>query len=144
MANENEVKFAGTVIEVDDIVVAKVTSFNKNVAVSEDNITGSEDVIPGTDVLHEQFCSIAVSETAAVEGIVIELTSTGRDIGQSELKDAAESGKTVVMKQTKNNGYGQSIRGFFTSYEETGDVSKVYRFKANFRVNEKTEILPGS
>jgi len=141
---ENEVKFAGTVVEVDNEVVAKITKFNRAVSISEENITGSEDYIPGTDVLHEKFTAIAVSETASVEGITIENETNGLDDGQSELKDAAESGKIVTMKSTKNNGYGWLLSGFFTAYDEDGDTTKVFRFKASFRVNSKTEITPGS
>ena len=138
-----EVKFAGTVIEVDDVVVAKVTSFSREVSISEDDVTGAEDVVAGTDVLHQQFVSIAVSETAEIEGVAIE-GPTGPDIGQSDLRTAAESGDEVVLKQTKNTGYGVSLTGFFTSYSEEGTTSGVYRFTGSFRVNSKVDIVPGS
>lgn len=141
---DGEVKFAGTRISVDNEVVAKVTNFNRSVSISEENITGSEDYIPGTDVLHERFTAIAVSETAAVEGITIEKSPGGLDDGQSELKDAAETGKIVTIRNVKSNGYGWVLTGFFTAYSEEGDTTKVYRFKSTFRVNAKTEIIPGS
>lgn len=139
----SEVKFGGTIIEVDDEVVAKITSFSRNVSVSEEDVTGAEDVIDGSDVLQQQFVSIAVGETASLEGISIE-DETGLDSGQSELKDAAESGASVTVKHTKNNGYGQILTGFFTSYEESGSTSGVYRFSGSFRVNSKVEVVPGS
>lgn len=140
----NEVKFAGTVIEIENEVVAKITSFTRAVSVSEEDVTGSEDVVPGSDVLASQFVSIAVSETADVEGITIESADAGLDDGQSELRDAAQSGKTVTMKHTKYNGHGYSMTGFFTSYEESGDTSGVYKFKGSFRINTKVAITPGS
>ncbi len=138
-----EVKFAGTIIEVEDEVVAKVTSFTRSLSISEEDVTGAEDVIAGTDVLQQQFVSIAVGETASVEGVAIE-DAGGPDAGQSELKDAAEVGATVVLKQTRNTGYGKALTGFFTSYEETGSTSGVYRFSGTFRVNEKVDVVPGS
>ena len=141
---DNEVKFAGTQVTVDNEVVAKVTSFNRNVSVKEENITGSEDIVPGTDVLHEMFTAISISETANVEGIAIETRANGLDDGQSELKDAVESGKVITMRTVKNTGYGWSLSGFFTSYDESGDTSGVYKYKGAFRVNAKTEITPGS
>jgi hypothetical protein len=141
---DGEVKFAGTMCSIDSEVVAKVTNFNRTVSVSEENVTGSEDYIPGTDVLHERFTAIAVNETASVEGITIEESPAGLDDGQSELKDAAESGKIVTMRNVKNNGYGWNLTGFFNNYTEEADTTKVYRFKATFRVNGKTEITPGS
>ncbi len=143
MAN-NEVKFAGTIIEVNDEVVAKVTSFSRALTISEENVTGSEDVIPGSDVLHEQFVAISVGETASVEGIAIESAGEGPDDGQSELRDAAEAGEIVTMTWTKLTGYGQKLTGFFTAYNEVGSVSAVYRFTGTFRVNSKEDVVPGS
>ena len=137
----NEVKFAGTVIEIDEVVVAKITSFAKAVAISEADVTGSEDVIAGTDVLQQQFVSIGVGETANLEGIVIESATTGPDVGQSDLRDAAESGQNVVLKNTRNTGYGTALTGFFTSYSENGSTSGVYRFSGAFRVNSKVAIV---
>lgn len=138
------VKFAGTIVEVQDQVVAKVTSFNRSVTVSEEDVTGSEDVVAGTDVLQGQFEAIKVDETAAVEGIAIETAEAGEDEGQSELKEAAEAGDTVVMRQTRNTGYGYALTGFFTAYNETGATSGTYKFNGTFRVNSKTRITPGS
>jgi hypothetical protein len=141
---ENEVKFANTIVTVDSEVVSKVTSFNKKTSVSEENITGSEDVVPGTDVLHEVFTSIAVNETADVEGISIESEENGPDDGQSELQDAVDEGKIVTLTSTKSTGYGWTLSGFFTSYEEGADTSGVYKWKATFRINSKIQITPGS
>lgn len=141
---ENEVKFAGTVIAVDNEIVSKITAFNRKISVSEEKITGSEDIVVGTDVLHEKFTAIAVDETADIEGITIESAASGPDDGQSELKDAVEQGKIITLKSTRNTGYGYNLSGFFTSYEESADTSGVYTFKGTFRVNSKTEITPGS
>jgi hypothetical protein len=140
----NEVKFACTVIKVDNEVVAKVTSFKRSLSISEEDVTGSEDCIAGTDVLHIQMVSIAVDETAEIEGIAIESALTGLDIGQSELRDAAETGKIVSVRYTRNTGYGFTLNGFFTKYDEEGSTSEVYKFKGSFRINSKTEIVPGS
>ena len=140
----DEVKFAETILEVQDEVVAKITSFNRNVTISEEDVTGAEDVIAGSDILHSQFVSIAKGETAAVAGIAIESAVAGLDAGQSELKDAAETGEIVSIKHTKANGYGNNMTGFFTSYEETGSVGSVYKFSGSFRVNTNVPIVPGS
>jgi len=139
-----EVKFAGTTVLVEGLVLAKVTAFNNDTSISEEDVTGAENVIPGTDVLHGEFTPIAVNETAAIEGITIETPLAGRDVGQSELKDAAEKGKIITIRRVRNTGYGEILNGFFTAYNETGDVSGVYKFKSTFRVNSKTEIVPGS
>ena len=140
----DEIKFASTTVHVDNELVAKITAFNRNVSVKEEDVTGSADIVSGTDVLQEQYVSISVGETATVEGIAIESADTGRDDGQSDLKTAAEEGQSVVLKHTRPTGYGSSLTGFFTSYEETGDKSGVYKFKATFRINSKTAITPAS
>lgn len=138
-----EVKFAGTVIEIQDEVVAKVTSFNRSLSISEDDVTGAEDVIVGTDVLQQQFVPIAVGETAAIEGVAIE-DGSGLDAGQSELKNAAEQGDIVSLRHVRNTGFGVLLTGFFTAYDETASTSGVYRFSGTFRVNSKVAITPGS
>lgn len=139
-----EVKFAGTYIMVNGEIVAKVTSFERNVSVDEEEITGSEDRKAGTDILGKQFTPIAAGETAAMEGITIETAANGLDDGQSELKDAAENGDIVVVRHVKPNGYGHSLTGFFTEYSEKASTTETYKYKSTFRVNEKVEITPGS
>lgn len=139
-----EVKFAGTSIMVDSEVVAKVTSWKKDVSVDEEDITGSEDYIAGTDVLHKEHTPISVGETAEVEGISIETRASGLDDGQSELKDAATTGKIVTVRHEKNNGYGDLCTGFFTSYSENASTTETYKFKGTFRVNSVVAITPGS
>lgn len=141
---EDEIKFGNTVVQVDNEIVSKVTSFNTKTDVSEEEITGSEDVVAGTNVLFSKFTAIKVGKTADMEGIAIESSSAGRDDGQSELQDAVDTGKLVTVRCTRNTGYGWLLSGFFTSYEEGADTSGVYKWKASFRVNQKTEITPGS
>ena len=140
----SEVKFAGTVIEVDNEVVAKVTSFERSVSISEEDVTGSEDVVStGSDVLRQKFVAIAVGETATLEGIAVE-DAAGPDAGQSALAEAAENGDEVVLSQIRNTGHGHLLTGFFTAYSETGSTAGVYRFNGTFRVNSKAVVVPGS
>lgn len=138
-----EIKFAGTVVEVDSQVVAKVSSFERAISINEEEVTGSGDVVAGSYVLQQQFVAISVGETVTLEGIALEGT-TGADQGQSDLRDAAESGDTVTIKHTRNTGYGVEYTGFFTAYAETGSISGVYRFNGTFRVNSKSDVVPGS
>lgn len=140
----NEIKFAKTIVKVDGYVVAKVTSWTDTAETSEENITGSEDYIAGTDVLREQYTSISVGQTAEMEGIAIEDPTTGRDDGQSALKEAAKSGQIVELVKTNFNGFGYTYSGFFTSYEESASSSEVYKWTGSFRINGETEITPGS
>ncbi len=138
-----EVKFAGSIIEIASEVVAKITSVTRNISVTEEDTTGAENTFAGSDVLEQQFVSIAAGQTLNLEGITME-DAGGLDDGQSELRDAAEQGENVTVRHTRNTGHGKELTGFFTAYSETGSTTAVYRFTGTFRVNTVTEITPGS
>lgn len=140
----NEIKFAKTVVKVNGYVVAKVTSWTDSAETSEEDITGAEDYIAGTDILREQYTPISVGQTAEMEGIAIEDPNSGRDDGQSALKTAAKSGEIVELIKTNFNGFGYTYSGFFTSYEESASSSEVYKWKGSFRINGEVEVTPGS
>lgn len=126
-----EIKFGGTVVKVGTPAetVAKITSFEHSIEVSEDEITGSED-INDEDVLEQTFAAIAVSRTASLEGIAL-----STDAGQSALAAAAEAGEEVVLVHERPDGTDRSLTGYFTSYNETGSMTEVYKFSGDFRVN---------
>ena len=133
-----EQKFAGTIVTVDTATVGKVTAFNRAITVGEAEVTGSEDLVAGGDIVQQQFVSTQVGETATVEGVSLQ-----GDEGQSELYEAASSGATVALKQTKADGSGVTLSGFFTAYAENGGLSAgIYTWSGTFRVNEKTPIVP--
>jgi hypothetical protein len=128
---------AGTLIYVDGLPVAKVNSFTRTREVSEEDVTGFEDV-QGTapeqiNVL--QFIAVAVGETASLAGISIE-----DDAGQDALNSAADSGQVIVIRQETQAGSGYELTGFLTNFEETGDIPGTYTWTANFRVNSKSKI----
>jgi hypothetical protein len=130
-----EVPFGNTLIKINNEIIGKVTAFNKQSSTSEEDITGSEDVIENNDdILDQEFSSIAIGMTANIEGIVIEDFHSGRDDGQSILAEYAYKGEQVTLIHTRNSGYSITLTGFFTSYEESGDSSGVYKFKGAFRV----------
>jgi hypothetical protein len=128
---------AGTLIYVDGLPVAKVNSFTRTREVSEEDVTGFEDVQGDApeqiNVL--QFISVAVGETASLAGISIE-----DDAGQDALNSAADSGKIIVIRQETQAGSGYELTGFLTNFEETGDIPGTYTWTANFRVNSKSKI----
>lgn len=132
----DEIKFAGTVITVDGEVVAKVTSFTRTFNVAEEDVTGAEDVMPGSTILHTKFVPVSVGETVNLAGIAIE-----GDAGQSSLREAAENGTEVVLKQVRHTGYGVTMTGYFTGYEETGTAASVYKFSGTFRVNTREDVI---
>jgi hypothetical protein len=133
-------KFAGLVAKIDDVVIAKITSVSSpNLSISTADITGSEDVASGGDILTQQLASIMVGETASLEGIVI----IG-DSGQSDLYDAAKTGATVELSWVGASGNGASLEGIFTSYSETRGTGDVAKFTSAFHVNENTAIVAGS
>lgn len=133
-------KFAGLVVKVDDVVIAKITGLTSpNLNISTADITGSEDVASGGDILQQQLASIMVGETANIEGVVI----IG-DSGQSDLYSAAKTGATVELEWTGASGNGATLEGIVTSYSETRGSGDVAKFSGAFHVNENTAIAAGS
>lgn len=140
-----EIKFAGTIVSIGDDAltakpVGKVTAFNRAVTIGEADVTGSEDLVEGGDVVRDTFVSIRVGETATAEGIAL-----ASDEGQSELKAAVDTGATVTLRHTYPDGSGQELTGFFTAYNENGGLSGgVYTWSGTFRINSKTPITAGA
>jgi len=136
----SEEKFAGFVVKIDDEVVAKVTSLTMNdLTITEAEVTGSEDVVEGGDILGQKFAPIAVGETASVEGIVWKGNS-----GQSELKQAARQGSEVELSAVNSEGNGVELMGFFTAYQEPRSTGDVAKFTTSFRVNSNNPVESGS
>ncbi|WP_054705374.1 hypothetical protein [Bacillus sp. JCM 19041] len=134
-----EKKFAGTRVEVNEKVVAKLTSFTHSLEVEEADVTGLGDTVDGGGVFRQKFIAASVGETVSMEGIALL-----EDDGQSELKRVSELGQNAVIKHTDAKGSGYALTGFFTAYEEEGSVSEgVYTFSGEFRVNTKETIREG-
>lgn len=133
----NERKFAGTSIEIDGVVVAKITSFNVSSNTSEIETTGSEDVMPGSDILNAQFQAVKQDSTLALEGIAM----IG-DTGQDDLRTAAEAASIVELERIYQDGTGHVFTGYLTNFTESGSVQDgVYKFSTGFRVNSKVAIV---
>lgn len=135
----SEKKFAGTRVEVNGQIVAKLTSFTHSLEVEEADVTGLGDTVEGGGVFRQKFIAASVGETVSMEGIALL-----EDDGQSELKRVSELGQEAVIKHTDASGSGYALTGFFTTYEEEGSVSEgIYTFSGEFRVNTKLMIDEG-
>ena len=133
-------KFAGLVGSVDGVVIAKITGLTSpNLTISTADITGSEDVASGGDILTQQLASIQVSEVASIEGVVM----IG-DSGQSGFYDAAKIGATVDLEWVGPSGNGATLEGIITGYQESRGTGDVAKFSGSFHVNENTPIVAGS
>jgi hypothetical protein len=134
---EQGISFAGTSIEIDGVVVAKITKFEKTTTITSEAVTGSEDVV-GTapnKVQREKRKPVSVGETASIEGIYV----TG-DQGQSDLEDAAKNGDEIVVRQLKQDGQGRLMTGFLEEYKESGAMNGIYTFSSNFFINSETAV----
>jgi len=129
-------KFAGTYIEIDGEVVSKITSVSNSYSTSEEDITGSEDK-NDINTLFQKFSAIAINTTFSIEGISMDDSE-----GQNRLKQVAQAGENTVLRCIRRTGHGMELHGFFTSYEESGSTSGVYRFSGTFRINRKYKITP--
>lgn len=134
---QSGVSFAGSVLEIDGVVVAKVTSISRSTSVSEEQVSGSEDKA-GTapnQITKEVYKPVSVGETLQLEGIY----KTG-DTGQSDVEDAAKTGQEVQLRHYKQDGKGYLETGFFTQFDEQGQLPNVYTFSGAFRVNESSAV----
>lgn len=134
---QDGVAFAGTFLEIDGVTVAKITSFQSAIEVSEEQVSGSEDTV-GTapnEIIKEVYKPVSKGETAQTEGIY----KTG-DQGQSDLEDAAETGLEVQIRHVRQDGKGHLYTGFLTNFQQSGQLSGIYTFSAQFRVNDKEAV----
>lgn len=134
---QDGVAFAGTFVEIDGVVVAKITSFQSTSEISEEQVSGSEDTV-GTapnKITKEVYKPVSVGQTAQAEGIY--KTS---DQGQSDLQDAADTGLEVQIRHVRQDGQGHLYTGFFTNYQESGQLPGIYTWTAQFRVNDKEAV----
>ena len=128
MANR---RFAGTTVKIDSVTVAKITSWGRDSSTAETDVTGSEDVVAGTEILQTKMEPTGISTTINFAGIEV----IG-DTGQSDVETAFGEGTEVVITQLYNDGTGKDYTGFLTSYNQSGSVGDaVYKFTATFRVN---------
>lgn len=134
MANR---RFAGTTVKIDSVTVAKITTWGRDSSTAETDVTGSEDVVAGTEILETKYEPVAVSSTINFGGIEV----VG-DTGQGDVEAAFGEGTEVTIRQAYNDGTGWDYTGFLTSYNQTGSVGDaVYKFTASFRVNSKVAIV---
>jgi len=136
----NEIQFASSVVKVDGTTVAKVTSINKNSAMSEVDVTGAEDVSGA--LVQEQFIPVSIGQTLDLEGISVSGAAAEYEDGQSALIAAAENGTEVVLQVLKPAGYGFDYTGYFTSLREGASAKDVYKWSGSFRVNSKQAVTP--
>ena len=130
-------RFAGTTLKIDTVTIAKITSWGKDSSTAETDVTGSEDIVVGTEMLQTKYEPVAISTTINFGGIEV----VG-DTGQSDVEDAFGEGTEVVISQMYNDGSGWDYTGFLTSYNQTGSVGDaVYKFTAAFRVNSVAAIV---
>ena len=130
-------RFATCSIEIDDTVVGKLTQYGKSTTVSEEMVSGSEDATTGDNAILEKYIPVSVGKTANIGGVAL-----SDDAGQTALEDAADDAtEAVVLKFRYADGSGEDQTGFFTNYEESGELSaNVFRFTGQFRVNDKEKV----
>jgi hypothetical protein len=133
--------FAGSVIKVDDVVLGLVTSAEITSNIDEAEVTGAEDVSGSSpdQISAKKYRPVGIDKTVAIAGIY-----KPGDAGQTDLKDAADTGAETDLEVVDQAGYGADLTGFFTNFVKSGALAGVYTFTATFRVNSETAITPGS
>lgn len=132
-----ERRFATISVSLGADTVGRITQFGESITVSEEMISGSEDATSGDNAIVEKYIPVSVGQTANCGGV-----SLITDDGQAAVKAAAEDAtEDLVLEFRYADGSGTDYTGFFTNYENTGELSaNVFRFTAQFRVNSKTDV----
>jgi hypothetical protein len=131
-----ERRTAGMTVEVDNSLVARLTSFGNSISVSEEMISGAGDTTTEDNAIIEKYIPLSVGETANVGGITLKT-----DVGRAKIEEViGATEENVVVKHRYEDGSGTDYTGFFTNFENTGELPNVFRFTAQFRVNSKTAV----
>ena len=138
---ENVIRFASTAVSIGNDVIGRVTQFGRSITISEEMISGSEDTTTGNNAILEKYIPVSVGETANIAG-----TSVTDDTGQIAVEVAARNAtEGVVIEFRRPDGSGIDYTGFFTNFEENGELSaNVYRYTAQFRVNDVDAVAAPS
>lgn len=133
----NTRRFATCSVSIGADVVGKITQFGRSITVSEEMVSGSEDATSTGNAIVEKYAPVSVGETANTGGV-----SIVNDAGQIAVEDAAKNAtEDVTLEFRYPDGSGVDYTGFFTNFEENGELSaNVFRFTAQFRVNESTDV----
>lgn len=133
----NVKRFATCSVEIGDDLVGKLTQYGKSTTVSEEMVSGAEDATTADNAILEKYIPVSVGKTANVGGVALK-----DDVGQSALETAADAAtENIILKFRNADGSGEDQTGFFTNFEESGELSaNVFRFTGQFRVNSKTPV----
>jgi len=132
-----ERKFVKTVVKVNNVVVGKITSFSDKTALETVDVTGSEDVREGTEMIQRQNMPISLNQTISVAGIV-----KVDDAGQDLLEATAKAGGSITLERIYSDNTGNDYEGYFTNYENSGSIGDgVYKFTADFTATKDIPVV---
>lgn len=118
--------------------IGRLTTFGHDIEVSEEEVSGSGNTAGDPPIVKEQYVPVSVGETANCGGVSIK-----DDAGEAAIKTAARTGDEVILEHRYEDGTGTNYTGFFTNYSTSGELPNVFRFTAQFRVND-TAAVPAS
>jgi len=133
-----EKRFGGTVIKLNGTVVARVSSIRRQNQMTEVDATGAENVSGALTL--KQLIPVAIDETVELSGTAMAGSGVRLEPGQSALNAAAVAGTLVTLKVLDAESFGHDYVGYFTSYNEEGSASDLWRFNGTFRANSRTAV----
>lgn len=135
----NEKPFAGSVIKIDGVVVARVNSVRRSGTASVADVTGAENVSGDLAVIQRKTTSREYQ--LEIAGITLEGSGPIElEPGQSALKVAFEAGTEVVLQTLDANGKGHDDTSLITAYNQEAAVGDVYKFSATLVVNSTATV----
>ena len=140
-----EIRAGSTVIKIDGVVVARITSVEKTYDMTTADGTGTENVSGG--LVQRQRIPVVVDETYRIGGVLIsgEGESTPQDLepGQQDLRAKMRAGTECTLEWTKPSGFGEQAVGYISNFTEGfSGVEALHEFSADFLVNSTTPVTP--
>ena len=142
---EVEKRVAGFNVSDGTNTLANITSYDINVSVSEEEVSGLGDTVGSVPIISEKYMAVSVGKTASLAGVVYTgegSSGTGpTDASLEAFIDKAETGGEMTLEYRYDDASGYDLTGFFTEFSLTGDKGEATeKYTGNFRVNTKTDV----
>lgn len=142
---ETERKVAGFTVGDGTDTFANVTNFEKNMSISEEEVSGLADTTSGSPpILKEKYLPVSVGETASLSGVAFGGDGSGTGPHSAALEGfetKARQGTIFTLEYRYEDGSGWDIEGFFTEFNYTGDKGEATeKYSGNFRINDVTKV----
>lgn len=133
MANER--RFAGITVTIGSDAVGVITTYSDTSDITLEDVSGSGDTVGDPPIIQQKRIPVELVEDLSFGGV-----SVDSDAGQSAVNTAARTGAEVTVEFRYSEGDGYDLKGYFSNVTEEASKPNVFRFTADFAVNDRTSV----